>query len=204
MAQKVTGPRRWIPMALILVGGGVFLAPQVGRLVSSAQQDGGSFLPSMTIGLVITAACLAAITLWFVLRFRERRDRVADAHPGARLVHFTPTAELAAAARAFGARISTSSHGTMVVHHGRFKLFTGGAQAPRIDLPVDAILDISVGESLVGARWSRSIEVTVAGPDGPVSLAIAPLHERNVFRTVSEGEIEAMAERLRQEVAAHA
>lgn len=199
--QRVTGPRRWIPAILLVAGAAVFLTPQLLRVVRNAQEDGAGALAPMIGGLSIVIVFTAALVAWFVLQSRARRARIERLHPGARQLQFVPTSDLAAGAATLEARISTAAYGTMVIFDHRLKLFVGGGDAPRVDLPVDAILDVSVGESRSGARWMRSIDVTATGPNGPVLLPIVPMRDSgNVFRTFTDSEVEAMAQQLRQEI----
>ncbi|MBT2499372.1 hypothetical protein J7E25_09695 [Agromyces sp. ISL-38] len=167
-------------------------------------EDGDGSATIIISSLTVTLVIAAAIFGWFALRMRARRSRIADDHPGARQVQFSPSPELASAARAFAARISTSAHGTLIVHEGRLKIFVGGGEAPRINVPVDDVTDISVGETLLGVRWTRSIDFTVSSPAGPVKLPIAVLRDGNMFRSLTDAEVEAMAAQLRQEIAAFA
>lgn len=201
-SRRVTGPRRWIPAILVVAGGSVFVTAQLSRAVRNAQEDGvvGAF-SAVFVPLGITVVILAVVVGWFMLRSRERRDKIADDHPGVRQVQFVPTSELAVGAKSLGARIPTTSYGTMIVSDGRLKLFVGGGEAPRLNVPVGEILEVSVGESLAGRRWMLSIDLTVTSPNGPVRLPIVPMRDGgNVFRTITDAEVEAMAQQLRQEV----
>ena len=201
MAQKVTGPRRWIPVVLLLTGGAVFLTPQLGRVVRSAQESSSNSVVGIISALAFVLVFTAALVGWFVVRTRQRRSHIAANHPGARQLQFTPSKELAEAARKLDARVSTSAYGTMIAFDGRLKLFIGGGETPRIDLPLDAVVDVSVGETLLGVRWTPSIDITVSTPDGPAKLPIAPIPTGNIFRTLTAAELETLALQLRQEIA---
>jgi hypothetical protein len=202
-SRRVTGPRRWIPAILAVAGAAVFLTAQLSRAARNVEEDGVGAFSAVFIPLLVAVGLVAVIMAWFMLQSRERRHKIADDHPGVRQVQFVPTSELAVAAKSFMARIPTISYGTMIVSDGRLKLFVGGGEAPRLDLPVMEIIEVSVGESLAGRRWMLSIDLMVTSPNGPVRLPIVPMRDGgNIFRMLTETEVETMAQQLRQEVGA--
>ncbi|MGW4929414.1 hypothetical protein ACWEOH_09690 [Agromyces sp. NPDC004153] len=202
--RKVTGFRRWAPAVIIGVVGLAFLGIQLIRVIDklddSASADPGPMIAGIAIAVVITAA----VVWWFVHRSRAHRVQVAEAFPDAYRLELATTAELAAAASALGGeRIPVNRTGTLVVAHGTLRVYVGGVDVPRIDVPVERVLEVGTGEVRSGMYWLPSVEVIVTSEAGPVELSLLPT-QKSLVRPVGRAEVAAIAERLRAELDAAA
>lgn len=199
--RKTTGFRRWLPVAIAVVFGGVFISLQAARLANSAQR-GDDLLGPIVIAVIVVVVVVAAVMLWLVLRSRARQSRLTADFPGARQFACSATPDLAQSARLLGARVSPTALGTVVVADGALRFFAGGATTPALVVRVQQISAVEVGESLMGVRWTPAVEVVVRHEGRDVRLALVPISPRGALRLVTEAETAALVQELQVELRA--
>lgn len=200
--RKTTGFRRWLPVAIAVVFGGVFISLQAARLANSAQRGDDLLGPIVIAVIVVVVVVVAAVMLWLVLRSRARQSRLTADFPGARQFACSATPDLAQSARLLGARVSPTALGTVVVADGALRFFAGGATMPALVVRVQQISAVEVGESLMGVRWTPAVEVVVRHESRDVRLALVPISPRGALRLVTEAETAALVQELQVELRA--
>ncbi|MFE6964172.1 hypothetical protein ACFVAJ_03605 [Agromyces sp. NPDC057679] len=199
--RKTTGIRRWLPVAIAVVFGGVFIALQAARLANSAQRGDDLFGP-LVIAVVVVIVVVAAVTLWLVLRSRARQSRLTAAFPSAMQFACSATPDFAQSARQLGARVSSSALGTVVIVDGALRFFVGGAASPALAVRVQQISAIEVGETLMGVRWTPAVEFVVRHEGRDIHLALVPISPRGALRLITEAETAAIVQELQTELRA--